>query len=63
MLHGAARSVSVPQVDRTRETLPQSEVNAPTEPTGSAYWFSPPSASFPSDVVTDPSSARSSRRA
>lgn len=37
MLHGAARSVSVPQVARTRETLPHLDVNAPMVPTGSAY--------------------------
>ena len=45
VLQGAPGSVSVPQVARTRDALPQSLVNAPTEPTGSAYWLSPPSGS------------------
>ncbi len=63
VLHGAARSVSVPQVARTRETEPQSAVNAPTELTGSAYWLSPPSPKFPMAVRTEPVSVRSSSRA
>lgn len=37
VVHGAPRFVSVPQTERARDTAPQSLVNAPTEPTGSAY--------------------------
>jgi hypothetical protein len=62
-LHGAARSVSVPQVARTRDTPPHRSVNAPTESTGSAYWLSPPSGTLPSRVRSEPSRVRRSVRA
>lgn len=62
VLHGAARFVSVPQVARTRDTAPQSEVNAPTEPTGRAYWLRPPSGSRRPSASTDPSRVMRSRR-
>ncbi len=62
-MHGADRSVSVPHVARTREAAPHREVNAPTPPTGSAYWLNPRSRSAPRLVSTTPSSVSRSSRA
>ena len=63
VLHGAARSVSVPQVARTRDAGPHRSVYAPMPFTGSAYWLSPRSGSFPSAVSTAPRSISRSSRA
>jgi hypothetical protein len=61
--HGAPRLVSLPQTERSRETPPQSLVNASMPPSATAYWFRPASGKRPYRLSTVPVRCSESSRA